>query len=154
MGEFSPNISNPFASSSNPFMSNPFGGSNPFASPSSNPFSSGMPSFLGNQGRQEPEEDSFNIDDLVKKIDAKIAEIEREEEQAKEQEKEQKPVDVISEPAKPLADKESISFNDLTQSDEKVSAPKEDNTAEEKLQNMYTDNTSDDDFFDDFFSDD
>ena len=28
------------------------------------------------------------------------------------------------------------------------------NTNEDKLQNMYTDNTNDDDFFDDFFSDD
>ena len=154
MGEFSPNMSNPFAGSSNPFMSNPFGSSNPFAGPSSNPFSGGKPNFLGNQAREEPEEDSFNIDDLVKKIDAKIAEIEKEEEQTKELEQVQKPVDVVSEPVTQSTEKENVSFNDLTQSNQSIPAPKENNTNEDKLQNMYTDNTNDDDFFDDFFSDD
>ena len=155
MGEFSPNMSNPFISSSNPFMGgSPFGSSNPFAGPSSNPFSGGMPAFLGNQGQSEPEEDSFNIDDLVKKIDAKIAEIEKEEEQTKEPEQVQKPVDVVSEPVTQSTEKENVSFNDLTQSNQSIPAPKENNTNEDKLQNMYTDNTNDDDFFDDFFSDD
>ena len=151
MGEFSPNMSNPFISSSNPFMGgSPFGSSGP----SSNPFSGGMPAFLGNQGQSEPEEDSFNIDDLVKKIDAKIAEIEKEEEQTKEPEQVQKPVDVVSEPVTQSTEKENVSFNDLTQSNQSIPAPKENNTNEDKLQNMYTDNTNDDDFFDDFFSDD
>ena len=157
MGEFSPNMSNPFISSSNPFMGgSPFGSSNPFVASSSNPFSGGMPAFLGNQGQSEPEEDSFNIDDLVKKIDAKIAEIEKEEEQAKEPEQIQKPVDVVSEPVTPTIEKESVSFNDLTQSNQNVptSTPEENNTNEDKLQKMYEDNTNDDDFFDDFFSDD
>ena len=155
MGEFSPNMSNPFISSSNPFMGgSPFGSSNPFAGSSSNPFSGGMPAFLGNQGQSEPEEDSFNIDDLVKKIDAKIAEIEKEEEQTKEPEQVQKPVDVVSEPVTQSTEKENVSFNDLTQSNQSIPAPKENNTNEDKLQNMYTDNTNDDDFFDDFFSDD
>ena len=156
MGEFSPNMSNPFAGSSNPFMSNPFGSSNPFAGPSSNPFSGGMPAFLGNQGQSEPEEDSFNIDDLVKKIDAKIAEIEKEEEQTKEPEQVQKPVDVVSEPVTQSTEKEHVSFNDLTQSNQNIptSTPEENNTNEDKLQKMYEDNTNDDDFFDDFFSDD
>ena len=44
--------------------------------------------------------------------------------------------------------KESVSFNDIATTS-KDNEPKED-----KLQNMYTDNTDDDDFFDDFFSDD
>ncbi len=157
MGEFNPSASNPFISSSNPFMGgSPFGGSNPFTVPSSNPFSGGMPAFLGNQEKNEPEEDSFNIDDLVKKIDAKIAEIEKEEEQAKEPEQIQKPVDVVSEPVTPTIEKESVSFNDLTQSNQNVptSTPEENNTNEDKLQKMYEDNTNDDDFFDDFFSDD
>ena len=147
MGEFSPNMSNPFAGSSNPFMSNPFGSSNPFAGPSSNPFSGGMPNFLGNQGQSEPEEDSFNIDDLVKKIDAKIAEIEKEEEQSKEQEVKEEPIEVTSESVAPEG-KESVSFNDI------VATSKDNESKEDKLQNMYTDNTDDDDFFDDFFSDD
>ena len=115
-----------------------------------------MPAFLGNQGQSEPEEDSFNIDDLVKKIDAKIAEIEKEEEQTKEPEQVQKPVDVVSEPVTQSTEKENVSFNDLTQSNQNIptSTPKENNTNEDKLQNMYEDNTNDDDFFDDFFSDD
>ena len=155
MGEFSPNMSNPFISSSNPFMGgSPFGSSNPFVASSSNPFSGGMPAFLGNQGQSEPEEDSFNIDDLVKKIDAKIAEIEKEEEQTKEPEQVQKPVDVVSEPVTQSTEKENVSFNDLTQSNQSIPAPKENNTNEDKLQKMYEDNTNDDDFFDDFFSDD
>ena len=147
MGEFNPSTSNPFMGGS------PFGGVNPFASPSSNPFGGGMPSFLSSQDKT-PEEDSFNIDDLVKKIDAKIAEIEKEEEQEKTQEQIQKPVDVVSEPAPSTIEKESVSFNVFTQSNQSIPAPKENNTNEDKLQNMYTDNTSDDDFFDDFFSDD
>ena len=79
-----------------------------------------------------------------------------EEEQAKEPEQIQKPVDVVSEPVTPTIEKESVSFNDLTQSNQNVptSTPEENNTNEDKLQNMYTDNTNDDDFFDDFFSDD
>ena len=76
--------------------------------------------FLGNQGQSEPEEDSFNIDDLVKKIDAKIAEIEkRRRTNKKEPEQVQKPVDVVSEPVTQSTEKENVSFNDLTQSNQK-----------------------------------
>ena len=84
----------------------------------------------------------------------KIAEIEKEEEQTKEPEQVQKPVDVVSEPVTQSTEKENVSFNDLTQSNQSIPAPKENNTNEDKLQKMYEDNTNDDDFFDDFFSDD
>lgn len=106
-----------------------------------------MPSFLGNEPSKETSDDSFNIDDLVKKIDAKIAEIEKEEEQSKEQEVKEEPIEVTSEPVVPEG-KESVSFNDI------VATSKDNEPKEDKLQNMYTDNTDDDDFFDDFFSDD
>ena len=62
-------------------MGNPFVSGNPFA----NPFG-GTPSFI-NEPKNVPSgiggDDSFNIDELVKKIDAKIAEIEKEEELSK-----------------------------------------------------------------------
>ena len=79
---------------------------------------------------------------------------ELEEEQTKEPEQVQKPVDVVSEPVTQSTEKENVSFNDLTQSNQSIPAPKENNTNEDKLQSMYSDNTNDDDFFDDFFSDD
>ena len=71
--------SNPFGGNSpfNPFggASNPFGGSNPFMAPPTmnNPTST--------------PDNGFNIDDLVKKIDAKIAELEEEEKKENENNK-------------------------------------------------------------------
>ena len=68
---------NPFGGTSNPFggASNPFGGSNPFMAPPTmnNPTST--------------PDNGFNIDDLVKKIDAKIAELEEEEKKENENNK-------------------------------------------------------------------
>ena len=55
---------------------NPFASSNPFASPT--PFDLPAPS--------SSSKDDFDVDDIVKKIDAKIAELEKEEEEAKKQE--------------------------------------------------------------------
>ena len=114
---------------------NPFGMGNPFAS--GNPFGVGMPSFL-NEPKSMPSSfdnnDSFNIDDLVKKIDAKIAEIEKEEELAKKEK-----TDVVS-------------INDLI-SDKNIIEEKSSETSD-KIDNMYDTSTNDDDFFDDFFADD
>ena len=56
----------------------------------SNPFSGGLPPFMSANDSSEDSDTSFNIDDLVKKIDAKIAEIEKEEEQTKEVEEKRK----------------------------------------------------------------
>lgn len=75
---------NPYGGGSNPFgmQQNPFGtppsGSNPFSAPvgqnSFNPGALGNPSSgIGNN------DESLNIDDLIKKIDSKIAELEEEE---------------------------------------------------------------------------
>ena len=98
-----------------------------------------MPSFLGNEPSKETSDDSFNIDDLVKKIDAKIAEIEKEE-QSQNAVIDVKPEEE-STPATPAETKQP----------ENQSQTSEQNT---QIQRMYEDNTSDDDFFDDFFSDD
>lgn len=75
---------NPYGGSSNPFgmQQNPFGtppsGSNPFSSPvGQNSFNPGA---LGNpSGGIGSNDESLNIDDLIKKIDSKIAELEEEE---------------------------------------------------------------------------
>ena len=132
------NAGNPFGGS--PFGGSPFGGANPFGG--SNPFASGSPfgganpfggsekstlnSLLGNEPAPKEEESSFNVDDLVKKIDAKIAELE--EEERKEQEAKQ-------------------TENDI----HKVIDGELDNETETTL---YDQGTKSDDFFNDFFSDD
>ena len=72
--------SNPFGGGNSPFnpfggASNPFGGSNPFMTP---------PAMNNSTSTSD---NGFNIDDLVKKIDAKIAELEEEEKKENENNK-------------------------------------------------------------------
>ncbi len=111
-------------------MGNPFMNQNPFMN---------MPNFANESNDIPEDEEKFNIDDLVKKIDAKIAEIEKEE-QSQNAVIDVKPEEE-STPATPAETKQP----------EKQSPTSEQNT---QIQRMYEDNTSDDDFFDDFFSDD
>ena len=131
----------------NPFGGNPFGG-NPFGG---NPFAGGIPSFL-NDSPSSSDKDSFNIDDLVKKIDAKIAEIEKEEEENKKNQGSVTDVsfeELVSNVEHSHDKNESIIENNIVvEQDDSY-----DNHAVQ-IQNMYDDNTNDDDFFDDFFSDD
>lgn len=132
-------------------MSNPFmQGVNPFAK---------MPNILDEPKSQAPEQESFNIDDLVKKIDAKIAEIEKEEE-AKSEEESKSLNDLI--PNKVEAQTEAIPSEvenqtiEVPEVNNQVEAPKVSTSPINKddiVDNMYEDNTDDDDFFDDFFSD-
>ena len=129
MGTFEPSI-NPFGGGTGPFMGNPFMSQNPFMN---------MPNFANESNDIPEDEEKFNIDDLVKKIDAKIAEIEKEE-QSQNAVIDVKPEEQ-STPATPSETKQP----------EKQSPTSEQNT---QIQRMYEDNTSDDDFFDDFFSDD
>ena len=101
--------------------SSPFGGANPFGQPKSN--------------------DNFNVDDLVKRIDAKIAELE--EEEKREQEQQKKKSNNVSDKKEELQ----------TQSDVVSSKPVESS----KSTNVDVDfkhNVTDDQFFDDFFGDD
>ena len=138
--------SSPFGgASSNPFGSSPFGGmpgmggSNPFGGPSSSPFGGmggspfgGMPSPFGglglddNKSSKGDKPESFNVDDLVKKIDAKIAELEEEERREKEEAEKKKSATTAIE-------------GELDNKDDKK---------------LYEDGTFGDDFFNDFFSDD
>ena len=73
----------PFGGGAGPFMGNPFMSQNPFMN---------MPNFANESNDIPEDEEKFNIDDLVKKIDAKIAEIEKEEEQTKEVEEKKEKV--------------------------------------------------------------
>ena len=135
----------PFAGSS-PFGASPFGGANPFMGMGS-PMT-GMP-FM-NDDNNDSDDGGFNIDDLVKKIDAKIAEIEKEEEETKKlNENEEVP---IPEPVK-AEDKSNVIDVEET-SDTSSDINNESKDIEEPLKNMYENNTNDNDFFDDFFSDD
>ena len=96
-------------------------GSSPFGSSSSS--LGGLDSLLGNASSPQKENETFNVDDLVKKIDAKIAELE--EEERREQEA-------------------------LKNKDKKVIDEEMDNKENKSL---YEEGTYSDDFFDDFFSD-
>ena len=93
--------------------SNPFGGTTPF-----NPFM--------NDNSSDSSSGGFNVDDLVKRIDAKIAELEEEERQEK---------------AKLEQEKQSKIDNENNMLQENMDVPK--NNAD----------VTDDQFFDDFFSD-
>ena len=70
---------NPFASNNNPFGAS----ANPFAAPATEAQSKPSPfgDILKDSKPSEPSKEEFDIDDLVKKLDAKIAELEKEEEE-------------------------------------------------------------------------
>ena len=141
-GGMNPMSGNPFGGMSgmggSPFggmgRSNPFGGMSGmggsslggFGGMSSSSTNGGLNSLLGggDSFKSSGGSDTFNVDDLVKKIDAKIAELEEEErrEQEENQNKEKKVIDAEVE-------------------------HKEDSS-------LYEKGTYSDDFFDDFFSDD
>ena len=105
----------------------PFGGIQP---PRENPFMGGFNPF---EGSKNSNEGSFNVDDIVKRIDAKIAELEEEERQEN------------------LKKQQSIAPLDMPSFD----SPNPKSSVEEK-KNTNTGNISnitEDQFFDDFFSD-
>ena len=136
---------NPFGGAS-PFGGSPFGGANPFT---------GMPS-PSLLGKEEVSTDGgFNIDDLVKKIDAKIAEIEKEEENTKKLE-EQKATPFEELVENKVQDNNAVIDTKVEEIKEPINTEvvKEAPKTEIPISNMYENNTNDDDFFDDFFSDD
>ena len=156
------NMENPMFGGNPMFGASPMGGMNPFGMPPSNP--------VGNGGG------GFNVDDLVKRIDAKIAELEEEERKEKEaQEKQQSQIEneisessienssVVVEPQvetseqltpttnieEPKIINTPVSTNQVN-SNEKISLDK---LSEEKNTKLYEDDTDSDKFFDDFFFD-
>lgn len=149
---------NPFAG---PFGGSPMGGANPFSAGSSmggaNPFGGGLPPFLGGDNNAS-DEGGFNIDDLVKKIDAKIAEIEKEENETKaiEETKSTPFEELISNKEKPSVDNNVEDNTDKNENKESevIDTEVEEAKPQSSVADMYDDKTNDDDFFDDFFSDD
>lgn len=128
---------NPFGGGQSPFMGNPFMSQNPFM---------GMQNLV-NDTNVPKEEDEFNIDDLIKKIDATIAQKEKEESMEL-----SAPIENI--PNTPIEETASTTFEEVVNTIEE--SPKEPAPTEvpNKIERMYEDDTNDDDFFDDFFSDD
>ena len=144
-GASSAGMSSPFGTSpSSAGMSSPFGTppssagmSSPFGAP---PSSAGMPSPFGapssssgpdvnlgsGSSNKGASAESFNVDDLVKKIDAKIAELEAEEKREKEEAEKKKQADTAI-------------ASEINNKDDKK---------------LYEDGTFGDDFFNDFFHDD
>ena len=137
---------------------NPFAGGNPFSDAKSpfenNPFG----------GPKSPDEE-FNVDELVKKIDAKIAELEEEERREKEEmerkakeekeknKKEEKIVDAKVEEIKkeeiPSQIKPKVETTKPKVEKKVVNRP----VISKSIQDRNNDEISDDQFFDDFFSD-
>ncbi|MDD5979904.1 MAG: type IV secretory system conjugative DNA transfer family protein [bacterium] len=204
------NNMNPFGGNDSPF--NPFGGGRNELFGGNNPFM--IPSNINND--MPSSDPGFNIDDLVKKIDAKIAELEEDEKKEKENNKiidaqvknnkeenkddkmdisindnkETSKEDILASiereyssapinndfvnnytnngaildipkptfnsplPSKTYDEvKESGIFDDLT-TDDKTSLKELENNHQNNKDKLYENNTDDDAFFDDFFSDD
>jgi len=89
-----PGMPNSMMQNQMPMRENPATGA--FPPKPSMPGMSGMPEMPARPSAQ-PKNDGFNVDDLIKKIDAKIAEIEEEEKKQKELEEKAKATSVIEE---------------------------------------------------------
>lgn len=108
-----------------------------------------MPPFMNpnTESNAGPKKPSFDVDELVKKIDAKIAELEKEE--AMNKQKQQQKLDAIK-------SKEEKPVKDVSPVKEVVNVPIPEvksvvNEQPKKEVNLSLDDDDDDDFFDDFF---
>lgn len=126
MGAFEP-TDNPFARGPSPFMGNPFMNPNPFAS---------MQGLITPPEAKPDEEDKFNIDDIIKKIDETIAQKEKEESLSNK------------------ANDNNVVIENKEDNDKEINVNEDKPKENETIEKMYDENTDDDDFFDDFFSDD
>ena len=113
-----PGFGGPSSFGSSSFGSNPFG-SNPFGA---NPFASPTP--LSPAPTAQPNQNPFNIDDLVKKIDNKIAELEVEERKEKEEKTTSKETKEDKPSENKEAKKESIEV-DLEETKKETTSPKD-----------------------------
>ena len=130
------------SSSSGGNQHNPFG----FGGGDSNPFNPFMPHNEKSDSKMGGSSGGFNVDDLVKRIDAKIAELEEEERQEKEKlenaNKVVEPFSTINE-FKPVSDEPMVS-----------NVPKfEDDASKNTSSQSKNTGITDDQFFDDFFFD-
>lgn len=126
MGAFEPE-NNPFGRGPSPFMGNPFMNPNPFAS---------MSGLMSPPESKPDEEDTFNIDDIIKKIDETIAQKEKEENLSNK------------------ANDNNVVIENKEDNDKEINVNEDKPKENETIEKMYDENTDDDDFFDDFFSDD
>ena len=131
------------------------------------------PLYNARMNKRPDEEGSFNVDDLVKRIDAKIAELEEEERREKEEEEKQQRMirgsrapalipDQTTETPNNVQNVEIENTKDeplfVDNSDNIInSEPKEDKINIDDLNksndNLYIDDTNEENFFDDFFYD-
>ena len=131
----------PFGS---PMGGSPFGSGNPFGTGMGNPFSpSGMPNIFNKDDVSSKSDGGFNVDDLVKRIDAKIAELEEEERLENEKNNKDNEDTKDSETEEKISDNGSLDVKE----DDVVDAIIEDDKND-------SNKVTDDQFFDDFFSDD
>ena len=156
------------------FNQNPFGGGNPFAG--ANPFGGGNPfesSPMGNpSGLSNPFEGNgeVDVDELLKKIDAKIAELE--EEERLEKEKNEKLEVFDNKDSDSVIEEFKADLSESLKSEEKIEMPKtfndimnENSNVEilepidkkeievDNLNSINDNNITDDQYFDDFFQD-
>ena len=150
---------------SSPFGGGMFGGglfganNNPFNKPATNPFDVSNPFAANNNQNQE-----FDIDEIVKKIDAKIAELEEEEKNenaAKEAEIIDEPISDVKAPVAPQSS-QFIQSTDISEinpkpnySDEyrKYNDELKKNQDIQIIEEPSSNKNNGDDFFDDFFDD-
>ena len=128
------NMNNPMFGSNPLFNANPISGVNPFGMPQTNNESTG----------------SFNVDDLVKRIDAKIAELEEEERREKELEtaKQQPVVNNTVEQTQPIIQSTIPQPTPMFEQSQSINL---ENLAKEQPETNQQDDAEH--FFDDFFSD-
>lgn len=144
MPEFQNGITSPFMG--NPFMNNPFMNGSPLGGNLAPNYMNPMASPFKDDGKLDDNSSgTFNIDELVKKIDAKIAEIEEEEEKIKENDNK-----INTNISDLVPNKEAIAKETVENKDAESKALPE----SQNQNSLYEDNTDDDAFFDDFFSDD
>ena len=119
----------------------------PFGNPSSNPFG-GNP-FMNNQ------DNGINLDDVVKRIDAKIAELEAEEAASKESEDwsfdEQKDIPKVIDETKDNNEVNDVEVLEDNSAKANIEKSEVDNSKAEASKTK--DEVTDDEFFDDFWSD-
>ena len=141
-GENNP-MGNPMFGTNPLFGANPIGGMNPFGPSPSTPSNGGA---------------GFNVDDLVKRIDAKIAELEEEERKEKEAQENKTtievPVEEVSAPKEEPTNSDTSSVQTTNNNEENNNGTVSlDKLTEQNNTKLYEDETDDEKFFDDFFSD-
>lgn len=129
----------------NPSISNPFGIKDSDMPPMFNQSLSNMGGSKDTPfGASNPVSGGINVDELVKKIDAKIAELEEEERRNAEEEKKKKDIPLKSSSVSTVEEKNKQVIKDAV-------IDKEEQPVNDKVNLDLVDEDDDDDFFDDFF---